>query len=115
MVAIVQVINVDNMWCLLHPPYATLGVHLPDKGIVSVVKARYRLRSLKWLLRMDHCATQRHNFNFQPNAQISNEDNPVPTVTPDTPLKLLKLSVRRGIRHVSGIWSSCEHIHIRNY
>ena len=66
------------------------------------------------LVQMDHRATQRHNLNFQPDAGISDEDDSVPTVTEDASLQQLKPSVRRGIRHVSEIWSSCEPEHNRN-
>ena len=52
-----------------------------------MVKARYHRWFLKWLVQMDHRATQRHNLNFQPDVEISDEDDSVPTV-----LKTLRCS-----------------------
>ena len=110
----INVINVDNMWCIMLPPNATALIQPLDQGIIALVKARYRAWFLRWLIDLDHNATARRNLNRPPLAEVSDPEDEVVDITDETPLHRIKPSYRRGICHLAAIWSAVPSQHITN-
>ena len=52
----VQVIQVDEMYCIMLPPNATSLIQPLDQGAIAMVKARYRKWYLRWILAQDNLA-----------------------------------------------------------
>ena len=110
----INVIRVDNLWCIMLPPNATALIQPLDQGIITLVKARYRAWFLRWLIDLDHRATARRNLNRPPLEDVSDPEDVVMEVTEETRLHRIKPSYRRGIRHLAGIWREVGPRHITN-
>ena len=110
----INVIRVDNLWCIMLPPNATALIQPLDQGIITLVKARYRAWFLRWLIDLDHRATARRNLNRPPPEEVSDPEDVVMEVTKETRLHRIKPSYRRGIRHLAGIWREVGPRHIMN-
>ena len=110
----INVIQVDNLYCIMLPPNATALVQPLDQGIIALVKAPYRAWFLRWLIHLDHRATCRRNLNRPPPEDVSDPEDAVVEVTEDTPLHRIKPSYRRGIRHLARIWHAVQPRHIAN-
>ena len=110
----INVIQVDNLYCIMLPANATALIQPLDQGIIAMVKARYRAWFLRWLIDLDHRATARRNLNRPPPEDLSDPDDAVQEVTAETPLHRLKPSYRRGIRNIARIWRDVEPVHITN-
>ena len=50
----INVIQVDNLYCIMLPANATALIQPLDQGIIAMVKARYRAWFLRWLIDLDH-------------------------------------------------------------
>ena len=110
----IQVIQVDNLFCIMLPPNATALIQPLDQGIIAMVKARYRRWFLRWLIDLDHRATARPQMNRPPPEEDSDPEDAPPEMTEDTPLHRIKPTYRRGIRHIAKIWSDVQPVHIMN-
>ena len=93
-----QVIQLDNLLCIMLPPNATALIQPLDQGIIAMVKARYRKWFLSWILNEDAAANDGEHADADSDA-----DDPGPVIGPDTSLAHIKPSIRRGIRHLSDI------------
>ena len=105
--SLLQVIQLDNLWCIMLPPNATTLIQPLDQGIIAMVKARYRKWFLSWILNQDAAANEGERADADSDAEDAG-----PVIGPDTSLAHIKPSIRRGIRHLSDIWSGVQPRHI---
>ena len=110
----INVVQIDNLWCIMLPPNASALIQPLDQGIIALVKARYRAWFLRWLIDLDHRVTARRNLNRAPPEDVSDPDDVVVEVNDETPLHRIKPSYRRGIRHLAAIWSVVQPRYITN-
>ena len=111
-----QVIQIDNVYCIMLPPNATSLIQPLDQGIIAMVKVRYRKWYLRWTLRQDNAANGIDNAEQQAlsDDDEARDDEVVPVGDADVPLHTLKPSIRRRICKLAKIWKEVEPVHIFN-
>ena len=111
-----QVIQIENCYCIMLPPNATSLIQPLDQGIIAMVKSRYRKWYLRWMLQRDNIANGIIDAEQQAASDTDEEQDTeiVPIGEPNAPVHHIRPKLRRGIRKLARVWANLEPVHIWN-